>query len=198
MISMVLLSCLSCSGKSPVLDTNEDGLRVLFIGNSLTYSNDLPVMLHRMLQNAEIPIAKIESVAFANFGLQDHWVSGEARTEIATGGWDIVVLQQGPSATEGRPSLLEYSERFAEEIAAAGAQTALYMVWPSASRFLILTVFPTRTKPQLRASMDCCFLAEKPGGLPGARNRTLHFMGRTIFTPVVWEVISWRLSCLNN
>lgn len=133
MISMVLLSCSSCSGKSPVLDTNEDGLRVLFIGNSLSYSNDLPVMLHRMLQYAEIPVAKIESVAFSNFGLQDHWVSGEARTEIATGSWDVVVLQQGPSATEGRPSLLEYSERFAEEIAAAGAQTALYMVWPSAS-----------------------------------------------------------------
>ncbi len=135
MISMVLLSCPSCNAKSPVRETQEDGLRVLFIGNSLTYFNDLPVMLHRMLQYAEIPVARIESVAFANFGLQDHWVNGPARTEIANDDWEVVVLQQGPSATEGRPSLLEYSRRFGEEIAAAGAQTALYMVWPAASRF---------------------------------------------------------------
>jgi hypothetical protein len=47
----------------------------------------------------------------------------------------VVILQQGPSATEGRPSLLEYSDRFAEEIGLVGARTALYMVWPDRSRF---------------------------------------------------------------
>jgi len=44
------------------------------------------------------------------------------------------VLQQGPSATEGRPSLLEYSDLFAQDIRAVGARPALYMVWPEEAR----------------------------------------------------------------
>ena len=47
----------------------------------------------------------------------------------------MVVLQQGPSATEGRPSLLEYSQLFANEIRAAGGTPAFYMVWPALGRF---------------------------------------------------------------
>jgi hypothetical protein len=108
---------------------------VLFVGNSLTYWNDMPAILQRSLEMADVGPLHLEVVAFPNYGLQDHWVEGTARARIALGGWDVVVLQQGPSATEGRPSLLEYSDRFAEEIGRAGARTALYMVWPSRSRF---------------------------------------------------------------
>ena len=43
-------------------------------------------------------------------------------------------MQQGTSATEDRPSLLEYAEFFADEIRAVGAEPALYMVWPSQAR----------------------------------------------------------------
>lgn len=53
---------------------------------------------------------------------------------IRSGQWDFVVLQQGPSATEGRPSLWEFAERFAVEIRSVGATPALFMVWPSVSR----------------------------------------------------------------
>ena len=52
----------------------------------------------------------------------------------AAGGWDFVIMQQGPSATEGRPSLLEYSKRFGEMIRESGAEPALYMVWPAEDR----------------------------------------------------------------
>ena len=69
-----------------------------------------------------------------DFGLQDHWVSTTTRKAIDAEHWDVVVLQQGPSATEGRPSLLEFSQIFAAEIRKTGGQPALYMVWPSAQR----------------------------------------------------------------
>jgi hypothetical protein len=107
---------------------------VLFIGNSLTYANDLPEMVRVLIESVQQGPAHVEVAAYANFGLEDHWVSGAARDAINGGGWDVVVLQQGPSATEGRPSLLEYSRRFDEEISAVGARTALYMVWPSQAR----------------------------------------------------------------
>ena len=108
---------------------------VLFVGNSLTYTNDLPGMLKVLIESVGEGPANIEVAAYANFGLEDHWVTGDSREAIGGGGWDIVVLQQGPSATEGRPSLLEYTQRFDGEISALGGQTALYMVWPSEARF---------------------------------------------------------------
>lgn len=110
-----------------------DSLRILFIGNSLTYTNDLPGMLQKLLEQTDIDTVA-ESVALPNYGLQDHWANPETVQKIADGSWDYVVLQQGPSATEGRPSLLEYSEMFNDFITQAGGQTALYMVWPWLSR----------------------------------------------------------------
>jgi len=110
-----------------------DALGILFVGNSLTFFHDMPSLLERMLRDAGAD-PDVRSVAFPNFGLEDHWLEGSARALIAGGGWDVVILQQGPSATEGRPSLLDYSQRFATEIRAAGGVPALYMVWPAAAR----------------------------------------------------------------
>jgi hypothetical protein len=71
----------------------------------------------------------------ADFSLEDHWKDGAAAREIARGDWDVVVLQQGPSALpESRVLLIEYARRFADVIRAAGARPALYMVWPQANR----------------------------------------------------------------
>jgi hypothetical protein len=107
---------------------------VLFIGNSLTYTNDLPYMLEELLAMGGVDDAVVESVAFPNYGLQDHWVQGDAARRIAEGGWDVVAMQQGPSATEGRPSLLQYTALYADQIRAVGAEPALYMVWPAQTR----------------------------------------------------------------
>lgn len=110
------------------------GEGVLFIGNSLTYSNDLPEMVRALAEavGEDLPVTQ---VANPDYSLEDHWAGGPALRQIRRGGWDVVVLQQGPSALpESRVLLLEYARRFAEEIRAADARPALYMVWPSASR----------------------------------------------------------------
>jgi len=110
-------------------------LRVLFIGNSLTYTNDLPALVEALAEasGAARPVCK--AIVAGGYSLEDHWNQGAARKAVAQGGWDVVVLQQGPSASpEGRRSLLEYARRFAQEIRRAGAQPALYMVWPASNR----------------------------------------------------------------
>lgn len=107
-------------------------LRVLFIGNSLTYFNDLPSMLRELLLQEGLDVVTA-ALAEPNYGLEDHWAR-RATHEMIGQGWDVVVLQQGPSATEGRPSLLEFASRFAGPIREAGAMPALYMVWPAAAR----------------------------------------------------------------
>jgi hypothetical protein len=113
---------------------DDHGLRLLFVGNSLTYTNDLPQMLGKLLEWGGVQVAKIEWEARPDFGLPDHWTSKTTRKAIETGHWDYVILQQGPSATEGRPYLLEYTTLFAEVIRSAGARPAMYMVWPSSQR----------------------------------------------------------------
>ena len=89
---------------------------------------------HLLVSHGDVGTVHVEAEAYPNFGLQDHWIQGRARERIAAGGWDVVIVQQGPSATEGRPSLIEYSARFADEVAAVGGRLAVYMVWPSVSR----------------------------------------------------------------
>lgn len=123
------------SSFAPPPPRGEAELNVLFIGNSLTYINDLPGMTAALLDSAGVGPVRVASVALPNFGLQDHWARGEAQSAIRSGGWDVVILQQGPSATEGRPSLLEYGERYATLIRENDAEPAFYMVYPSIFRF---------------------------------------------------------------
>ncbi|MGD8495098.1 MAG: hypothetical protein PVF05_02840 [Gemmatimonadales bacterium] len=111
----------------------DGSLRVLFIGNSLTAFNDLPGMLDSLLRAEGTEDLTIASIARPNYGLEDHW-SQQVTHDVIAEGWDVVVLQQGPSATEGRPSLLEYSGIFAAAIRDAGGIPALYMVWPAEAR----------------------------------------------------------------
>lgn len=109
-------------------------LRVLFIGNSLTYFNDLPATVAALGRSAGTPI-EYDTVARPDFSLEDHWSQGDARRAIGRGGWTWVVLQQGPSAlATSRVLLIEYAKRFDREIQRVGGRTAMYMVWPSRAR----------------------------------------------------------------
>ena len=125
---------LLAAGIANKAEAQDRELRVLFVGNSLTYQNDLPSILQALIDSAGLGPSTMARVAFPNFGLEDHWIDGTARAAIASRRWSIVAMQQGPSATEGRPSLLEFTERFAPLITGAGARPALYMVWPSRAR----------------------------------------------------------------
>ena len=123
---------LACGGAGPVQVEPGDG-GVLFVGNSLTYVNDLPEMV-RALALASGVTLRVGMVANPDWSLEDHWNGGDARSTIR-GGWDVVVLQQGPSSLpESRELLIDYARRFAGEIRAAGASPAFYAVWPSRSR----------------------------------------------------------------
>jgi hypothetical protein len=124
----------SCGSTAPdPAPTNE--LRILFIGNSLTYVNDLPHMVERLATAVGGPAIATEAVVFGNYSLEDHWNQGDAARAIDRGGWDVVVLQQGPSALpESRVLLAQYAQMFAQKIRAVGARPALYMVWPGLSR----------------------------------------------------------------
>jgi hypothetical protein len=109
--------------------------KILFIGNSFTYSNDLPAMVGALARKVGVDDLHIESVTFGGVSLQDHWSNGTARQRLAEESWDLVIMQQGPSSQpDSRVLLMEYAQRFNTEIRAAGARPAFFMVWPDVSR----------------------------------------------------------------
>ncbi len=115
---------------------SRDTLRVLFIGNSLTESHNLPGLV-AALSRTQGDHQRIETsaVVFGNYSLGDHLVRGDAARAIAARRWDVVTLQQGPSALpESRVDLLASVARFDSLIRAVGARPALYGVWPAESR----------------------------------------------------------------
>jgi hypothetical protein len=105
--------------------------RILFIGNSLTYTLDTPARLAKLAQ-AMGREAVVASQAYPDFSLDDHWADGRALAEIRKGGWDVVVLQEASSADP--QGLAKSVPRFAAAIREAGAKVAIFMPWPSSDR----------------------------------------------------------------
>lgn len=135
------LATLACLGTPTGNDLQPDnqrgaGRRVLFVGNSLTYYNELPLVVRALSQAAGADSGmRVGMVASPDYSLEDHWANGTAAREIAAAKWDVVVLQQGPSALEeSRTLLVAYARRFADVARAASAQPALYAPWPTADR----------------------------------------------------------------
>lgn len=132
----ILSTCLFLLGcQAPPAPADDAALRVLFIGNSFTYANDLPAAFEAVALQAGLPRPRTAMVAFPNAALQDHLVEGTALATLARERWDFVVLQQGPSTLpESRANLVEWTRNFAPPIRAAGAEPVLYMVWPGLDR----------------------------------------------------------------
>ena len=131
---LLLVAVASCGSTSPGQGPDPD-LRILFIGNSLTYVNDLPSLVEHLGQSEPSRSVVVSSVAFGGYSLEDHWNRGDALAAIRQGGWDLVVMQQGPSALpESRANLIDWTTRFATEIRKVGGRPAVYMVWPGLDR----------------------------------------------------------------
>jgi pimeloyl-ACP methyl ester carboxylesterase len=109
--------------------------RVLFVGNSLTYANDLPGVVRALVDSSGAGPIDIHSVTAPNFSLRDHLRDGTAAAQIRERRPDVVVLQQGPSSLDAsRGDLLAAAADFAALIREAGGRPALYAVWPDRSR----------------------------------------------------------------
>jgi hypothetical protein len=105
-------------------------VRVLFLGNSLTASNDLPAVVQAMARAGGVRFV-YKALTPGGASLEDQWQASPARRLLTGARWDYVVLQQGPSSQpEGRDHLRRWALRWADLARAQGATPALYMVWP--------------------------------------------------------------------
>ena len=137
-ISFLLVAAmLGCLGSSPTGTTKlvGEGTRILFIGNSLTYVNDVPGILQALADSASDEKLAVASRTLPNYALIDHWIEGVAPREIAKGGWGWVVMQQGwTPAGIYRDTLRLAARNFGAEISKVGAKAAMYQTWPPVDR----------------------------------------------------------------
>ena len=125
------LALFACSAWSA--DRDPKKLNVLFIGNSLTSTNNLPGMIAGM---AAASGRELNFTAHLVGGstLKKHWDDGKALAKIQAklpeGKLDFVVLQDlSREAYKDREAMDHYVELFDAEIRKAGARTMLYMTW---------------------------------------------------------------------
>lgn len=131
-------ACGSPTEPDPPTTFGEGDVRILFVGNSLTYTNDLPGVVGTIADAAGESVA-ILSLTAGNYAIMDHWRQGlpEYIRELEP---DLVVLQQGPSSLQdSRSNLIIWTDSVARVAAEVGARPALLMVWPELARY---EVFP--------------------------------------------------------
>jgi lysophospholipase L1-like esterase len=125
-----LLCCGSCSKAADTTRT------ILFVGNSLTYTNDLPSIVVELALAKGINV-RTEMLAFPNYAFEDHWNDGRMETLIDDKKYDFVVIQQGPSSQEeGRVMLLEYGRRISVVCKRNNTQLVFFTVWPAYANFI--------------------------------------------------------------
>lgn len=141
LLSLLLVTASRITPHAPVPQPRRKPLRVLFVGNSYTYYNNLPEMLEQLSLSAGTD-SRIQArmVVAGGATLEQHWQRGAALWAIQHGGWDYVVLQEqsslGPSPMlDGLPTIrspddfYRYARLFDEAIRQAGANTVFYSTW---------------------------------------------------------------------
>lgn len=149
-----------------------EGRRALFVGNSYLYTLDIPGLVQALADSAGGDQLAVMTVAGPDMALVDHLGEGTAVRQIRKGGWEWVVLQQGPSSVEiNRDTLRLATKAFAAEMELVDATPALFSAWPSRPR---IQDFPRAIESyQLAAAdVDGIFLPVATGWLE-ARERDL-------------------------
>lgn len=107
-------------------------VRVLFVGNSYTFSNDLPSMVARLSESAGVGMSA-SVLAPGGAWLADHVRSAEVRDAIDGGDYDIVVLQEQSMAPAdpriARNSTYPAAAALVERAATAGARVVFFETW---------------------------------------------------------------------
>ena len=114
----------------------KDGDKILFVGNSHTYTNDLPGMFFEMAQAGGHGV-DVYDLTEGSYTLQRFSDPEDELGEILTEAlqsetWDFVVLQENTNAAvafNAKKDMYPYARKLDEMIKAAGGQTAFLMTW---------------------------------------------------------------------
>lgn len=118
----------------------ESTTRVLFVGNSYTYYNNLPAVFEQLARAGHQPGVEARMVTAGGATLRDLWQKGEALRALRGARWSHVVLQEQSTLginylLDGKPRVTSdeafrpWAVRWAEEVAKTGAAATFYLTW---------------------------------------------------------------------
>ena len=116
-------------------------LAILFIGNSHTYCNDLPLLVQRRAEAAGFD-CRVTMIAHGGWFLAQHAAEPDVRFNILHGRYDYVVLQEHAHPFGPEEKLREAAIRLNEMIRQAGSVPVLYETWAR------------KAEPEAQASMN--------------------------------------------
>ena len=105
-------------------------LRVLFVGNSYTYTHNLPEVFRRVAENRGRRV-EVSALTAPGVAIEDHFSAGTLPRGLQ-GNWDWVVVQQGPSSLpQNRQHLIYWTAEVARHLDRARTRILMYSVWPA-------------------------------------------------------------------
>lgn len=103
-------------------------MKVLFIGNSHTYYNDMPHMFVEICRERHKEV-EVTMLAHGGKGWDFHVEEPEVRFNILYGGYDAVILQHVAHPMGDLEVMNECGKKLIEWVREAGARPILYMTW---------------------------------------------------------------------
>lgn len=138
---MLMLLFASCACVPAIAQANAATTRVLFVGNSYTYVNNLPA-LFVAIANAQAGGQRYEAdlIAAPGGSIAERWRDGVAAQQIASGRWQVLVLQErgGQLACLGKPdarnqpdcqAIVAAHRKFAKLAKEHGMRVLLFGTW---------------------------------------------------------------------
>jgi len=107
-------------------------ISLLFIGNSFTYYNDLPLLVGQLIEQGTDGKVSVSTKMVASPGasLKSHWTDGTARQAIRERAWDVVILQeQGRRPLDAPEETRNYLGKFLAESEAMKAIPLVIETW---------------------------------------------------------------------
>ncbi|TKJ40707.1 hypothetical protein CEE37_07010 [candidate division LCP-89 bacterium B3_LCP] len=131
--SILLLVALFLLVGANAVNAQDDTLRVLFLGNSYTGSNNLPRLLIDLSQSGGRTV-HTEAVTPGGYWLEDHSSFTPSLTQISLGTWDYVVLQeqsQVPTIDYYRYNSMYPSAEYLDTLikSCGNDRTTFFMTW---------------------------------------------------------------------
>lgn len=112
-------------------EANNKPRKVLFIGNSYTYVNDLNSVLEKLAASAKPPV-RLQTAALAKGGatLQNHDADPKTTNALSRIKWDLVVIQeQSMRPVVETAAFVKYARKLEERIVKQGAKPVFFMTW---------------------------------------------------------------------
>ena len=103
-------------------------MKILFIGNSHTYYNDMPHLFVQLCRKKNVE-AEVTMLAHGGKGWDFHVEEPEARFNIMYGRYDAVVLQHTAHPMGDLQVMSKCGKQLIEWVREAGARPVLYMPW---------------------------------------------------------------------